>query len=108
MTIPPEGDHDLASELNAYLASGKISVAFLILRIMGKSEWGKAFFISGAMIGSFLFCTIAIVLTFVQCQPVTALWNPQLVVVGKAKCWSPQRQSDFSLFPGSMSKRRSM
>ena len=84
------------------LATGKISVAFLIMRIMGKSKWRKAFLIYGAMIGSFLFCTIAIILTFAQCRPVTALWNPELSLTGKATCWPPQRQSDFSLFTGSM------
>lgn len=71
---------------------------------MGKSKWRKGFLIYGAMIGSFLFCTIAIILTFAQCRPVTALWNTELVAMGKATCWPPQRQSDFSLFAGSMSR----
>lgn len=83
------------------LATGKVSVAFLILRIMGKSRWRRAFLIYGAMIASFIFCTIAVILTFAQCRPVTALWNPELVLMEKATCWPPQRQSDFSLFVGS-------
>ena len=88
------------------LATGKTSVAFLILRLMGKSKWRRAFLIYGAMLGSFLFCTIAIILTFAQCQPVTALWNTELVATGEAKCWPPRRQSDFSLFAGGMSVAR--
>ena len=85
------------------LASGKVSVALLIWRIMGRSKWRKAFLLYGAMIASFVVCTIAIILTFVQCRPVTALWDPELVVMGKATCWPPQRQINFSIFTGSMS-----
>ena len=29
------------------------------------------------------------------------LWNPALVAAGKAVCWPPYRQTDFSLFTGS-------
>lgn len=85
------------------LATGKISVALLIWRIMGRSKWRKAFLLYGAMVASFAVCTIAIVLTFVQCRPVAALWNPDLVTKGKATCWPPRRQTDFSIFAGSMS-----
>lgn len=85
------------------LAFGKISVAFLILRIMGKSKWRRAFLIYGAMIGSFILCTTATILTFVQCRPVAALWDPELVAMGKATCWPTHRQSDFNLLVGSMS-----
>ena len=85
------------------LATGKISVALVILRIMGKSKWRKAFLVYGAMIGSLVICTITVILTFVQCRPVSALWNTQLVVMGQATCWPPHRQSNFSLFTGSES-----
>ena len=54
------------------LATGKISIAFLIMRIMGKSVWRRAFLIWVVMIGSTLFCGITILLTFVQCRPVEA------------------------------------
>lgn len=83
------------------LATGKISIAFLIMRIMGKSIWRRAFLIWAVMIGSTLFCSITIILTFVQCKPVEALWNPALVPAGKAVCWPSYRQTDFSLFTGS-------
>ena len=84
------------------LATGKISVAFLIIRIMGKSKWRKAFLMYGALMGSFVICTISVILTFAQCQPVTALWDTKLLLTGEASCWPPRRQSDFSLFTGSM------
>ena len=83
------------------LATGKISVAFLILRIMRKSVWRRGFLVYGAMIGSFVFCSIAVILTFAQCRPVTALWDPRLLVKGEAKCWPPRRQANFSVFAGS-------
>ena len=89
------------------LATGKISVAFLILRIMGKSRWRRVFLIYFAMGGSFVFCSVAIILTFAQCRPVEALWNPSLVLTGKAKCWPPMRQSNFSVFVGGMIYSRS-
>ena len=85
------------------LASGKISVALLIWRIMGRSKWRKAFLLYGAMIANVVVCTIAIILTFVQCRPVAALWDPELVVMGKGTCWPPKRQVYFSIFVGSMS-----
>ncbi len=54
------------------LATGKISVAFLIMRFMGNSKWRRAFLIWVSMIGSAMFCGIAIILTCAQCRPVEA------------------------------------
>lgn len=54
------------------LATGKISVAFSIMRFMGDSKWRRAFLIWVSMIGSTIFCGIAIILTCVQCRPVEA------------------------------------
>ena len=54
------------------LATGKISVAFLIMRFMGDSKWRRAFLIWVSMIGSTLFCGIAIILICLQCRPVEA------------------------------------
>ena len=82
------------------LALGKVSVALLILRIIGRSFWRTFLYFS--MVSAILFCGLAVIFTFVQCKPVQALWDPALVQMGKAKCWKPQRQSDFSIFVGSM------
>jgi hypothetical protein len=46
---------------------------------------------------------INIVLTFAQCSPVEALWNPGLVAEGKAQCWSPSIQTNFAIFLSSTS-----
>ena len=85
------------------LVSGKASVALLIWRIMGRSKCRKAFLLYGAIFGSFVICTVTVNLTFVQCRPVAALWDLELVVTGKATTWPPQRQISFSIFAGSMS-----
>ena len=85
------------------LAFGKISVAFLLLRLIGPKSFWRRNFLYFTMIGSFLFCALATIFTFVQCNPVQALWNPTLVPAGQAKCWEPHTQSDFSLFVGSES-----
>jgi hypothetical protein len=66
------------------LATGKVSVALLIMRIMGKSTWRRAFLIWAAMAGSVLFCSIAIILTFAQCRPVqTSAGIVGSVIIGK-------------------------
>lgn len=78
------------------LATGKISVAFLILRIIGQSTWRRGF-LYFSMITCFIFCALASIFTFVQCSPPKALWTPSI----KGKCWKPESQSDFSVFVGS-------
>lgn len=83
------------------LATGKISVAFLIMRFMGNSRWRRAFLIWPSMIGSTVFCGIAIILICAQCSPVEALWNPALVASGEAVCWPSYRLTDYALFTGS-------
>ena len=84
------------------LVMGKISASFVIMRIMGRSKWRKAFLIYVAIIGSVVICGIAIAFTFAQCRPVEALWNPRLLASGRATCWPPHIDSDFQLFTGSM------
>ena len=54
------------------LATGKISVAFLIMRFTGSSKWRRAFLIWLSMIGSTVSSGIVIILICVQCRPVEA------------------------------------
>ena len=83
------------------LAFGKISVALLILRILARSFW-RRMFLYISMIGTFLFCWLGVVVTFAQCRPVQALWDPKLLQTGKAKCWNPKLETNISIFVGSM------
>lgn len=80
----------------AAVATGKISVAFLILRIMGKSTWRRRL-LYFCIVSNSIFCSLAIIFTFVQCKPVEGLWDSSV----KAECWKPKSQSSFSVFAGS-------
>ena len=64
----------------------KVAVALLLVRIMGPAQRGRLFLYSITcvmMIAGILNC----ILLFVQCKPVTALWDP--IVAATAICWKP-------------------
>ncbi|KAL8895851.1 MAG: hypothetical protein Q9207_007983 [Kuettlingeria erythrocarpa] len=85
-----------AGELNAISRSlcvlsigvGKISVAFLIERFAGPSKWRKWLlrFISISIAVSAI---ITVILFYIQCQPVRAVWDKSLIKAGTGKCWDP-------------------
>ncbi|MCJ1328445.1 hypothetical protein MMC10_005122 [Thelotrema lepadinum] len=79
------------------LGLGKISVAFLMLRLIGGFVKARRIFLWIIIILTFIFSVVCCVLTFVQCTPTRALWEP----VPGAVCWDPATQDDFSLFLGS-------
>lgn len=80
------------------LAIAKMSVAFLILRLIGPStRWRKwSLYLSIGL--TFTIGALACILTFAQCNPPRALWEP--TKVPDAKCWKPKVQSDFAIFTG--------
>jgi len=63
---------------------------------MGKSTWRRLllYFI---MASSFAICCLAIIVTYAQCQPTAALWDPKV----KAKCWHVGIQTHINIFTGS-------
>lgn len=65
------------------IAVGRMSVAVLILRIMGPSKWRKMF-LYFSIISTFVISTVASIIIFAACDPPQALWKPFL----KAKCWN--------------------
>ena len=77
------------------LATGKISVAFLILRIFGPTKWLRyvLYFIMGS---SIMLCGLAVIIQFVQCSPVRKLWETDL----EGHCWNPLIQAHFTYFVG--------
>jgi hypothetical protein len=79
-------------------ATGKISVALLILRLIGPNTFWRKWTLYGSMITVFIFNVLACILTFVQCDPPRALWEPQLIATGQAKCWDSRIQSDYAIF----------
>lgn len=50
------------------------------------------------MVSVFILNTIDCIITFTQCNPPEALWMPELVTSGKAKCWNPSVQADYAIF----------
>ena len=92
------------------VVTAKISVAFLILRIMGPSTVWRKWSLYVCIILNFIIAVLACILTFVQCNPPRALWEPPSQVPG-AKCWNPKHQADYAIFSSGGSKtliRRSL
>jgi hypothetical protein len=81
------------------LAFVKLSISFLLLRILGPhAKWSKLF-LHVNMVLFTLTMVVASILTFVQCDPPRALWEP----VPGAKCWDPSIQAGYATFGGSYS-----
>lgn len=80
------------------LAIAKMSVAFLILRLIGPStRWRKwSLYLSIGL--TFTIGALACILTFAQCNPPRALWEP--TKVPWAICWKPSVQSNYAIFTG--------
>ena len=77
------------------IGTGKASVAYFLLRILGPSKWRRPFLYFIAF-SSVTVCSIDIILTFAQCTPVQKLWNP----LRSGHCWKPYIQPHFALFVG--------
>ena len=75
-------------------ATAKISVALLILRIMGPNSVWRKWILYGCMASVFIINAIGSILTFVQCNPPRALWTPNI----HSHCWDPKIQSDYAIF----------
>ena len=84
-------------------AMGKISVALLILRIIGPNTVVRKWILYIAMVSVLIINALGCVLTFVQCGPPAALWQPQLVSAGQATCWDASVQEDYAIFLSSQS-----
>lgn len=70
------------------IAIGKISVAFLIERIAGPSDWRKRL-LRGISISVFVSAVITFTLFYAQCQPTRALWDKDMIKEGTGSCWNP-------------------
>ena len=82
----------------AAFASGKISTAFLIMRIENRTLWRK-WFLCGSIAVTVVGTTVAILVLFLQCSPPRALWDD----VPGAKCWNASVNSDIQIINASMS-----
>ncbi|TWU70622.1 hypothetical protein ED733_000770 [Metarhizium rileyi] len=79
-------------------ATGKISVGLLLLRVVWETAHWRKRMVIFAISSAFVITVINIVLTFAQCSPPEALWNPALVASGEATCLPPYIQTDFAIF----------
>ena len=79
-------------------ATGKISIALLLLRLIGPKTIWRKWILYSTIISVFIINALGCILTFVQCNPPYALWTPQLVAAGHASCWNPQVQSNYAMF----------
>ncbi|OAQ65152.1 hypothetical protein VFPPC_06312 [Pochonia chlamydosporia 170] len=79
-------------------ATGKISVGLLLLRVVWETAYWRKWMVIFAIGSAFIITVINIILTFAQCSPSEALWNPGLIAEGKATCWSPSVQTNFAIF----------
>ena len=70
------------------IGTGKISVAFLIERIAGPSDWRKRL-LRGISISVFVSAVITFTLFYAQCQPTRALWDKSMIKQGTGSCWNP-------------------
>lgn len=76
----------------------KVSVALLILRLLGPSKWRKWFlYILSSL--SCLFGGLAAIFIWVQCTPVETLWIPTA-----GTCWDLTAVNNYDLFVSSKSR----
>ncbi|MCJ1406873.1 hypothetical protein MMC19_000943, partial [Ptychographa xylographoides] len=74
------------------IASGKVSVAFLILRLQSPCVW-RTYLVYFFAITAFAVGAVDSVITFAQCSPAYALWTPNV----KAECWSSDVLTYFAM-----------
>ena len=80
---------------------GKISVAFLILRILDSTalwRWQKCYLWCTIMLTS-IFTILPSVFLFTQCKSPKAIWTPSLLL--KGHCWKPHVVVNFLTFTSS-------
>jgi hypothetical protein len=83
------------------LGMGKVAIALLIARLLDRAAFWRKWFLHGLSIWTVANTIVMIVLTFVQCEDVRALWQVELKAI--TKCWNPSVQSDFSIYGSSVS-----
>ena len=82
------------------LMTGKMSVIFLLLRLLGPSSFWRKWFLYVNIVLNFVFGSLTVIFTFAQCNPPRALWEGT-TKLPNAKCWNPASQLDFSIFSSS-------
>lgn len=84
------------------LATSKVSVAILMLRIMSSTMVWRRRFLYFSVISVLTVSVIVSILNFAQCNPPKALWT----FVPGAKCWDPRVLPDIAVFVASKCSAR--
>lgn len=84
------------------ISIGKISVAFLIERFTGPSNWRK-WLLRSISISVFISAVITLTFFYAQCQPARAVWDKYLLKEGNAHCWNPIPVNNWNLVIASRS-----
>ena len=79
----------------------RISIGILILRLFSVHKW-LVWFVIIVLILNTSICILALMMVFLQCTPVAALWNPLLAPT--AKCWNPVIQRNFAVASSGQSR----
>lgn len=78
------------------IATGKISVAFLIQRIQGPGKW-RTWLLRFCSVTVFITALFAVIFLFAQCQPARALWTPSMIKAGTGHCWNPIPVNNYDI-----------
>lgn len=78
------------------IATGKISVAFLIQRIQGPGKW-RTWLLRFCSVTVFITALFALIFLFAQCQPARALWTPSMIKAGTGHCWNPIPVNNYDI-----------
>lgn len=76
--------------------TGKISVAFLLMRFLPKTGKWRQRFLWVLITITFVNSVTTAIFNFTQCAPIAALWDPALKP--KAKCWDPAVNANYGIF----------
>lgn len=76
--------------------TGKISVAFLIMRFLPNTGKWRQRFLWVLIVITFVQSVTTTIFNFTQCDPVAALWDPALKPT--AKCWDPAVNANYGIF----------
>jgi hypothetical protein len=77
----------------------KISIALLLVRILNPNRPMKIFILSTSIL-ALVMGVIAVIIEFMQCDPIPGQWDPDRY---HPTCWSPNVQMDYSYFVGGKS-----
>ncbi|KAF2729250.1 hypothetical protein EJ04DRAFT_447633 [Polyplosphaeria fusca] len=82
------------------LGSGKVAIAFLILRLLNRASVWRRWSLYIAIGWTTINSVLMIAFTFAQCENPAALWDDE--TRAKTKCWDPKVQSSFSIYGGAV------